>query len=188
MAVIPVTVITNRSKQVVQIPYNPTTQELSVTSLPATSSGIMHLQPGVQFRVETSRLFDLTPLLSEGLITVTGQRVIVVNPIFSQASGSSSGLAVPTGVADVPSVPQSPTSTSLAIDDNYQTNLNTPLTGENVQLNDTNDGTGGLESFITQFPTNGQAVLFRNGDFEYTPDLGFDGQDTVQYQYLHDYN
>jgi uncharacterized repeat protein (TIGR01451 family) len=65
--------------------------------------------------------------------------------------------------------------------DVYSTNINTAVTG-NVLANDTPNG--GLTVKISPFPTplHGSLTLSTNGSFTYTPNTGYVGKDSIQYE------
>jgi uncharacterized repeat protein (TIGR01451 family) len=65
--------------------------------------------------------------------------------------------------------------------DVFSTNINTAVTG-NVLANDTPNG--GLIVKISPFPTplHGSLTLSTNGNFTYTPNTGYVGKDSIQYE------
>jgi uncharacterized repeat protein (TIGR01451 family) len=69
----------------------------------------------------------------------------------------------------------------VAVRDPYSLNVNTSVSG-NILTNDT--PTGGLTVKIIPFPTplHGSLTLSTNGTFTYTPQAGYVGKDSVQYQ------
>ena len=69
----------------------------------------------------------------------------------------------------------------VAVRDPYSLNVDTSVSG-NILTNDT--PTGGLTVKITPFPTpsHGSLTLSANGIFTYTPQAGYVGKDSVQYQ------
>jgi uncharacterized repeat protein (TIGR01451 family) len=69
----------------------------------------------------------------------------------------------------------------VAVRDPYSLNVNTSVSG-NILTNDT--PTGGLTVKIVPFPTplHGSLTLSTNGTFTYTPQTGYVGKDSVQYQ------
>lgn len=69
----------------------------------------------------------------------------------------------------------------VAVRDPYSLTVNTSVSG-NILTNDT--PTGGLTVKITPFPTplHGSLTLSTNGTFTYTPQTGYVGKDSVQYQ------
>ncbi len=70
--------------------------------------------------------------------------------------------------------------TPEASDDNYSTPFNNPIEGENI-LN--NDQTGnGVTITLISGPSNGDLELDDNGDFTYTPNLYFSGNDQFTYE------
>jgi len=67
----------------------------------------------------------------------------------------------------------------VAADDSYQTDVDAPLNG-NVMDNDTpGDGTTSVDSHSD--PASGSLILGGDGAFTYTPDPGFEGQDSFTY-------
>ncbi len=69
----------------------------------------------------------------------------------------------------------------VAVRDPYSLSVNTSVSG-NILTNDT--PTGGLTVKITPFPTplHGSLTLSTNGAFTYTPQTGYVGKDSIQYQ------
>jgi uncharacterized repeat protein (TIGR01451 family) len=69
----------------------------------------------------------------------------------------------------------------VAVRDPYSLTVNTSVSG-NILTNDT--PTGGLTVKITPFPTplHGSLTLSTNGTFTYTPQAGYVGKDSIQYQ------
>jgi uncharacterized repeat protein (TIGR01451 family) len=69
----------------------------------------------------------------------------------------------------------------VAVRDPYSLTVNTSVSG-NILTNDT--PTGGLTVKISPFPTplHGSLTLSTNGTFTYTPQTGYIGKDSVQYQ------
>jgi uncharacterized repeat protein (TIGR01451 family) len=69
----------------------------------------------------------------------------------------------------------------VAVRDPYSLTVNTSVSG-NILTNDT--PTGGLTVKIVPFPTplHGSLTLSTNGTFTYTPQTGYVGKDSVQYQ------
>jgi hypothetical protein len=83
---------------------------------------------------------------------------------------------------------------AIAIEDNFATPFNTPLTGANVSLNDfglpsktvvsfgtTESGTAHLAGSAGATDNGGTLVVSANGSFTYTPPAGFTGYDRFSY-------
>ena len=66
-----------------------------------------------------------------------------------------------------------------AVDDSYQTVVNTPVSGNVISNDDPGDGPAGINS-NTQ-PASGVLSLSGTGDFTYTPGLDFVGTDSFSY-------
>lgn len=71
-----------------------------------------------------------------------------------------------------------------AIDDNASTLEDTPFTGTNLLLNDSDpDGNPlTINTIPVVNPTNGTVVINANGTYTYTPNTGFSGFDSFEYQ------
>ncbi|MAP54255.1 MAG: hypothetical protein CL605_05075, partial [Altibacter sp.] len=71
----------------------------------------------------------------------------------------------------------------LAVDDINNTYVDLPVSGS-VATNDENpDGPAGTEVFtLVSGPSNGSLVFNPDGSYTYTPDAGYEGEDTFEYQ------
>jgi len=71
----------------------------------------------------------------------------------------------------------------IAVDDNYYTDTNTPLSTENVTDNDNDPDGDGLVVQTTPLsgPAFGALVLNADGSFVYTPNFNFNGYDQFRY-------
>ncbi|WP_152558087.1 Ig-like domain-containing protein, partial [Altibacter lentus] len=71
----------------------------------------------------------------------------------------------------------------LAVDDINNTYVDLPVSGS-VATNDENpDGPAGTEVFtLVSGPVNGSLVFNPDGSYTYTPDAGYEGEDTFEYQ------
>ncbi|RMG77706.1 MAG: hypothetical protein D6714_19390, partial [Bacteroidetes bacterium] len=101
------------------------------------------------------------------LATTSGQYTVQVT-----VDGCVSEMSAGVDVAVVPAPD--------ANDDNYSGDFNMDITGENVLTNDQINN--GVTVTMITGPANGQATLNANGDFEYTPNLYFQGTDQVVYE------
>ena len=68
-----------------------------------------------------------------------------------------------------------------AVDDNFTTDEDTPVSGT-VASNDSDPDGDALTFSVANQPTNGNVVLQPNGSFTYTPDPGYNGPDSFDYQ------
>jgi uncharacterized repeat protein (TIGR01451 family) len=68
----------------------------------------------------------------------------------------------------------------VAVRDTYSTTVGTPITGNNILINDI----GVTSVKILPFPTplHGSLTLSTNGSFTYTPASGYVGKDSIQYE------
>jgi gliding motility-associated-like protein len=75
-----------------------------------------------------------------------------------------------------------PNSPPIAVDDNYNTTLNSQLI-DNFQSNDSDPEGDNIFSFTSSIngPYNGTVNITTNGGFDYTPTIGYVGLDSFQY-------
>ena len=81
--------------------------------------------------------------------------------------------------------------TPVAVDDFGTTPEDIPFNGSTVLSNDTDVDTGDVLSVITTLttlPANGTVTMNANGTFVYTPNSGFNGSDTFEYEVCDDGN
>jgi hypothetical protein len=76
----------------------------------------------------------------------------------------------------------------VAVDDHYSTPFNTVLSGVNVTANDFLVGNATVQVFQLDSPAHGSLVMQPNGAFQYTPQPGFQGQDTFRYDLVNGSN
>ncbi|MCF8388711.1 MAG: LruC domain-containing protein, partial [Bacteroidales bacterium] len=75
----------------------------------------------------------------------------------------------------------------VAVDDSYSTPMNTPVSGD-VSTNDSDPDNDDLTVTTTPVsgPSNGSVILNSDGTFTYTPDNGFTGTDSFDYEICDD--
>jgi hypothetical protein len=76
----------------------------------------------------------------------------------------------------------------VAVDDHYATPFNTVLSGVNVTANDLLVGNATVQVIQLDSPAHGAVVMQPNGAFQYTPQPGFQGQDSFRYDLVNDGN
>lgn len=109
------------------------------------------------------------------------------DPIFDVSNPQAGDYTVQVKVdgCDATSDPATVTivPTPDAVDDNYSTLADTPVSG-NVTDNDT--PSTGVTATITEEPSNGSVVMNPDGSFTYTPNPGFVGTDQFSYEICSD--
>lgn len=75
-----------------------------------------------------------------------------------------------------------------AVDDSYSTPLNTPVTGENIMDNDSDPDGDDITVNTTPIsgPSHGNVTLNADGTFTYTPNNGYTGTDSFDYEICDD--
>lgn len=122
------------------------------------------------FRKALKVILALSPLLFIGSFG---------SSLFAQ--GDTDTLVLMPVIVDQGSGNQSP----VAVDDSYQTALNTTLVvnaANGVLANDRKAGQGTLQAMLVDNVTNGILTLNADGSFTYAPNTGFSGQDGFTYR------
>jgi gliding motility-associated-like protein len=98
---------------------------------------------------------------------------------LSDRCGNSATCSIPVGISEEVIVKNNP----VAVDDLFDTEMNSPVSG-NVTTNDYDPDGDPLTVTTTPVtaPANGTVVLSGNGQFTYTPRLGFVGDDHFEYR------
>ena len=132
---------------------------------------------GSQATYDSGPTYGSVNLNIDGGFTYTRTAILPLDDSFTYAitgPGGTSGIATVTlrGSPDL-----------IAADDSYEVEQDSVLTvaDPGVFTNDTGSGVASIQSF----PTYGTLESTPNGGFTYTPDAGFHGIDTFQYQILH---
>lgn len=112
------------------------------------------------------------------------KRKLQKQPAARSAIAEASGLHVPLpavliglGLLATPAVGVAGT----AVDDHYSIAVNSSLSGVNVTANDSITPNASVVVYSISGPTHGYASLQTNGLLQYSPQNGFQGQDSLQY-------
>ncbi|WP_018691178.1 Ig-like domain-containing protein [Algicola sagamiensis] len=123
----------------------------------------------------------------QGTLTLNTDGSFTYTPIENQADSTNFTYAASDGTAQ--SIPVTVTLTlnnvpPVAVNDNFTTPENVPLTNGNILANDSdpNGDTITVNTTPITGPANGTISLNANGTFTYTPNQNFFGTDTFTYQ------
>ena len=128
-------------------------------------------------------------LNADGTYTYTPDPGYVGTDTFTyEANDGNGGTAIATVTVTVEpgqtqcNGPLTPTNVDPeAVNDTNETTFNAPVSG-NVLPNDVDADGDSLTVTLTSQPTNGTVTLTPDGDYTYTPNNGFEGEDTFAYE------
>ncbi len=125
-----------------------------------------------------------------GTFTITYTLTYLQDQQTSAKAGPSSNLAsfTESEFTQVMNCQGGPTNNPpVAVDDSYSTPINTPVSGD-VSGNDSDPDNDDLTVTTTPVsdPDHGSVVLNSNGSFTYTPDNGYTGTDSFEYEICDD--